>query len=238
MPERLRMREIAGEDDPALRGAYTLLRRTFPPKELVPLGEMQNSLREREARVLTDLRWHMIVALRGEEVVGVGSGTYLGSLNVGIIGYLTVDPEERAGGLGARVRARLRKAFEQDALTIRSESLTALVGEVEADNPWLDYLVRRRGALALDFPYLQPEVRSDREPVPLVLYYQPLRRPIKRLPAATVRQLVFALWRRGYRIAAPMRDPRFRRMLRALEGRRTVGQIHLPSARQRRARAR
>jgi hypothetical protein len=233
----LRIREIASERDPALRGAYRLLRRTFPPKELVPLSEMQNSLREREAGVLTDLRWHMLVAMRGDEVVGVGSGTYLGSLNVGTIGYLTVAPGERTGGLGARVRARLRKAFEQDALTIRGESLTALVGEVEADNPWLDYLVRRRGALALDLPYLQPEVRADREPVPLVLYYQPLRRSVKRLPVTTVRQLIFALWRRGYRIAAPMRDARFRRMLRALDGRRSVGQIHLPSARARRARA-
>jgi hypothetical protein len=37
------------------------------------------------------------------------------------------------------------------------------------------------------------------------------------------------MWRRPYRIARPLSRPLFRRMLKALEGRRTIGQRPLPS---------
>jgi hypothetical protein len=48
-----------------------------------------------------------------------------------------------------------------------------------------------------------------------------------------VRRILYAIWRRGYRIAAPMEDHRFRRMLRSLDGRRWVGARALPPARAR-----
>lgn len=232
MPERIRIREVTGPRDPAFAGAYAVLRRTFPPAELVPRSEMQYTLRERAAGVWTDLRWHLFAAIEGGEVIGAASGTYIGSLNVALIGYLAVEPKVRSNGLGPRLRRRLVAAFDADARSLVARRLGAVIGEVEADNPWLRYLVRHRRALALDVPYMQPAVRTDEGMVPLVLYWEPVgRRAVSRLPAGEVRRLLYAIWRRGYRVSRPLADRRFRAMLQALQGRRSVGARHLPPAR-------
>lgn len=80
------------------------------------------------------------------------------------------------------------------------------------------------GAIAPDFPYFQPSLKGTEPAVPLVLSYQPLRTPRTSITAAELRRLLYTMWRRAYRIPQPLRDPVFRRMLRALEGRRRVGQ--------------
>jgi len=49
----------------------------------------------------------------------------------------------------------------------------------------------------------------------------------RRLPATVVRRLLYTVWRRVYRIARPMSDPAFRRMLRELSGRRWIGPLRL-----------
>jgi len=232
MPERIRIREVTGPGDPAFGGAYALLRRTFPPAELVTRADMLHTLRERAEGVWTDLRWHMLVGLRGGRVVGVASGTFIGGLNVGLVGYLAVEPQGRSRGWGPRLRRRLLEAFEKDARAIVRQRLGAVIGEVEADNPWLAHLVSRRKALALDIPYMQPAVRHTGGMVSLVLYWQPVgERPVSRLPVAQIRRLIYAVWRRGYRVARPVADRRFRTMLASLRGRRTVGCRALPPAR-------
>jgi hypothetical protein len=74
----------------------------------------------------------------------------------------------------------------------------------------------------LDFPYVQPSVRPNEPAVALALYYEPLDGKRSSVPAPLVRQLVFAIWRRGYRIARPLDDRRFRTMLRSLKDRARV----------------
>ena len=225
----IRIREIRSGSDPAFGAAYDLLRRVFPRSELLPRRDWQTAMQEREAGLWTDLDWHVLVAERAGRVIGTATGSYLGNLNVGIIGYIVLAARSRARGLGPRLRHGLHQAFERDARRIRGRPLDALVGEVREDNPWLRHLVRREGAIALDFPYYQPSLDVDRTPVPLVLYYQPLP-PLRRrsLPAAMVRRLLYSLWRRPYRVAHPLSRPAFRHMLRALAGRKRVGQRALP----------
>ena len=229
----LRLSEIVHPGDPAFPEAYALLQRVFPASELVRAQEFLRSLRERAAGVWTDLLWHMVIGERGPQLLGVATGSYLGSLNVGLIGYLAVRPGSRSVGLGPRLRSKLLRVFDGDARRLHGRPCDALIGEVEPDNPWLRRLVRHHHAIPLDLPYCQPPVRPTELEVPLVLYYQPLHRTRKRLPVGEVRRLLYAIWRRGYRIASPLEDARFRRMLRALEGRRWVGARSLPSARSR-----
>ena len=233
MAERIVFREVVGAGDPMFRQAYALLQRAFPPSELVPAADLLRTLREGAAGVWTDLHWHMVIAERGDRTLGVATGTYFGSLNVGTIGYLAIRARSRSAGLGPKLRSRLRRAFEQDARRVGREGVDALIGEVEPDNPWLRRLVRHHHAIPLDLPYFQPPVRPAEPEVPLVLYYQPLRRVRKRVPVAEVRRILYAIWRRGYRIASPLEDARFRRMLRTLNGRRSVGPRALPVARAR-----
>lgn len=220
---RLRIREIRAETDPAFRGAYRLLARHFPRAERMPPSAWTHVMRERNAGVWTDLNWHLFVAEYGGRIVGAASGAYLGNVNVGLVGYVAVTAGARAHGIGPRLRWALRLAFQRDALRLTGKPLEAMVGEVHADNPWLRRLVRG-GAIALDFPYLQPAMRRRAEEVPLVLYYQPLRMARRAIPAAQVRRLLYTIWRRAYRVGKPLAHPAFRRMLRALEGRERIGQ--------------
>jgi hypothetical protein len=222
------IRELQDPADPALAQAYRLLTRTFHRGERVLRREWTGSLRERRDGLLTDIAWHLIVAERNGRVVGFTSGSYLGNVNLGVVGYLAIAPDVRAGGLGTRLRGRLRSAFAKDAARIARRPLDGILGEVSADNPWLRSLARRPEVLALDFPYYQPRLSEDDAPSPYVLYLESLLRHRDHLTAAELRRILYTLWRRVYRIGRPLDRPAFRAMLRALQGRRTVGRLLLP----------
>lgn len=226
MPDRtprLRIRQVRQPSDPALAGAYRLLRRAFSARELVRRRDLREMMTERNTGLLGDLNWHMVVAERGEQVVGVATISYMGNVNVGVVGYVAVRPGERSGGLGLKLRARLLRAANRDAVRIRHRPLDAIVGEVRPRNPWLAHLVEHFGAIPLDFRYWQPSIDGTARPVRLVLYYQPINRERSSLSAPEVRRLIYHIWRRLYRIPKPMKDPIFRRMLRSLAGRRRIG---------------
>lgn len=225
---RLRIREVESTTDPAFKAAYALLRRTFPRAELLSRREWAEVMRERSAGLWTDLNWHLLVATRHDRLVGTASGSYVGNRNVGMVGYIAVLPSERGRGVGQRLRRALHRAFEADARRIRGRRLAAIVGEVRPDNPWLRHIVRHNGAIALDFPYYQPSVAWLRPAVQLVLYYQPLGSFRQSLPTTEVRQLVYTIWRRVYRVARPLSHRPFRRMMRALSGRQRIGQLKFP----------
>lgn len=221
------IREVLHSADPAAAKGHGLVWRTFHKSESVGRGEWLNSLREREARLWTDLRFHLLVAELAGAVIGVATGTYLGNVNTGVIGYLAVSRAARGSGVGPRLRARLRTLFRRDARELAGEPLSAVIGEIRPDNPWLQTLIRRDHVLPLDFGYLQPKLRPGEPSVPLVMYYEALDRVIHRLPAALIRKLLYTLWRRIYRIAQPLSDAAFRKMLAELEGRRYIGALRL-----------
>jgi hypothetical protein len=219
------LRDITDPADPALAAAHRLLTRNFTKAERVPLVEWRNAILEGWEGLSTDNRWHLTVAELGNQVVGLATGTYLGSVNVGVIGYLVVAATARGFGLGPLLRKRLRLLFTRDAKALRGEPLEAVMGEVRPDNPWLRTLVHNMGVIPLDFRYLQPGLHEDDEPVPLVLYYESLARVRRRLPATLLRQILFTSWRRIYRIAQPLSHAIFRQMLSDLDGRRSIGRL-------------
>jgi GNAT superfamily N-acetyltransferase len=224
----IRIREVHEADDPALRQAYRLLTSAFEREERVAFSDWSGAVAERNAGLLTDVAWHLFIAAQQAEVVGLASGTYLGNVNIGMVGYLAITPPARAHGIGSRLRARLRREFERDALRIAGRPLEAVLGEVSLDNPWLRTLATRDGVVLLDFPYVQPSLYDGDEPSPFMLYYEPLSRPRTSLTASELRRLLYTVWRRVYRISRPLDRPDFRAMLRSLEGRRTIGRATLP----------
>jgi GNAT superfamily N-acetyltransferase len=226
-PEAPMYREVLDPADRALPKVHDLIRRNFPPHELVGRSEWRASLRERAAGLWSDSRWHLVIAEHRGAVVGVASGTYLGNVNVGVVGYLAVAPSARGFGVGPRLRSRLRSLFREDAKEITGETLDAVIGEVHRDNPWLRRLVRSDSILALDFNYFQPRLRASDRPVPLVLYYEGVAEVRQRLPAARIRMILYSLWRRIYRVPRPMAHGAFRRMIGELEDRTTIGEIKL-----------
>jgi GNAT superfamily N-acetyltransferase len=222
-PHAVRMREIVNRHDPALPAAYALLRDTFARNERVTLNDWRASLREREEEVWTDYAWHLVVAESRGAVLGLATGTYLGSVNAAIIGYLAISPDLRSGGLGTLLRRRLRGEFERDARRRHGRTLGGVVGEVSADNPWLRRLARHPNVLVLDLPYYQPRLHLLELSRPYVLYYESCDRRRADLPMLEVRRLLYAIWREGYRLARPLQYRAFRRILRSLDGRRRIG---------------
>lgn len=220
-------REIVHSTDPAIRRVHNLVRRTFHSNKLVGIHEWRDSLREKEAGLWSDIRWHLVVAEMAGRVVGVASGMYLGNINIGVVGYLAVGARARGLGVGSKLRARLRASFHRDARRIAAKPLEAVIGEVRRDNPWLRSLVRNERVLALDFRYLQPKLRPGDKPVSLVLYYEGIARPIRRLASAKLRTILYTTWRRIYRIARPLAHAEFRLMLQDLEGRASIGELRL-----------
>jgi hypothetical protein len=224
---RVSILEVTSTDDPFFRKAFELLRASFKRVEMAPIRDWRMVMREREEGLWTDTAWHLFVAHRGPQVLGAASGTYLGNVNVGLVGYVALSAAHRSSGLGPRLRRRLGKQFERDAERIAGKRLEAIVGEVDAENPWLRHLVRREGAIALDFEYFQPARGSKRSAIPLVLYYQSLRKPRISIGVPRLRRLLYTMWRRWYRVADPLSKPEFRKMLASLEGRRRIGQRKL-----------
>jgi GNAT superfamily N-acetyltransferase len=220
---RIAIRELTEADDPAIGQAYRLLRRSFARHELMPLDEWRKSMRERTAGLWTDTAWHLIVAERDGAILGLVSGNYLGNVNVGMIGYLAVASAGRGLGLGSRLRRRLRECFHRDAEHISGEPLRGIVGEVSITNPWLKVLAGRPAVLPLDMPYFQPRFYPADGPSPFVFYYESVGRIRRRIPTSELRRILFAIWRRVYRIVRPLDRAAFRTMMRALEGRKSVG---------------
>jgi len=217
------IREIVTADDPALRPAYDLLSRTFHRGERVALRDWIDSLGEKSSGLLTDVVWHLFVAEERGTVVGLASGTYLGNINLGVIGYLASDQSLRSRGVGTKLRGRLRRAFATDARRIARKPLEGVIGEVSADNPWLRALARRPEVLVLDFQYYQPRLYDDDEPSPFVLYYESLTRIRSRMGVKELRRILYTVWRRIYRVSRPMDRRAFRAMLRTLQDRTTIG---------------
>jgi len=223
----LHIREIRSPEDRAIGPAHRLLHRMFPRAELLPLRDWRYALRERAAGLWTDLGWHLIAAEVDGRVHGVATANYIGNVNVGMVGYIGVDARGRAGGVGGDLRERLREVLQRDAMRMRGVPLRAIVGEVHAYNPWLRHLVRYSGALALDFPYRQPSIRSAEKTVPLVLYYQGLDRRRRSLRTEEIRRLIYAIWRRVYRVARPVSRRPFQQMLRSLPPGTRIGALDL-----------
>jgi GNAT superfamily N-acetyltransferase len=224
---RITIREVVRSSDPAAGKAHELISRTFRKTELVGRTEWRHTLREREAGFESDTRWHLVVAEMAGAVIGVATGTYLGDVNTGVVGYLAVARAARGLGIGPKLRSRLRGRFRRDARQVRREPLRAVVGEVRRGNPWLRTLIRRDRVLALNFGYFQPRLRPGARSIRLILYYESLDRVRHRLPTALIRRLLYTTWQRIYRIARPLSNPAFRRMLAELDGRASIGKLRL-----------
>ena len=166
------MREVTDPRDRALKEAYAILSQVFHRGERVALSDWKNSLQEKSLQVLTDVVWHLIVAEEAGQVVGLASGTYLGNVNLGVVGYLAASSGTRSRGVGTKLRAHLRRRFERDAVRITGGPLEGILGEVSARNPWLSSLARRPEVLVLDFQYYQPRLYDEDDPSPFVLYYR------------------------------------------------------------------
>ena len=156
-------------------------------------------------------------------MLGFGCCTYLAVVNMGFIDYLAVDAAATGEGVGTAIRDELVERLRADSRAAEHQELVAVLGEVQTKSRWLRRLQDRREAVALDIDYLQPPLDDSKNPMPLVLYVQPIAGTFESFEVSEVRSLLYALYHRLYRIPYPLQDPSFRFMIKQLSGRERVG---------------
>lgn len=216
--------EIMDEREPEARSALRLLGESFAPQDRQPLEQVAMEVAEKRLGLLTSYDFHLFAATDAAGEVGaIATGVYLGGVNAGFVTYLAVDPKHRARQLGRGMRLRLVEAFRADSARDGWDELRWVLGEVRLDNPWLARLIRDRGAMPFDLRYYHPGVMPGQPDERWVIYRQPIGDARVEIPTAEVRQLLYAVWRRAYRVRWPLEREGFRAMLDELDGRETVG---------------
>lgn len=219
-----RIVEVQDEQSALAQQALALIKSAFPPEERQPIHQIAMEIGEKRMGLLTSYDFHLFAAVsEDDEVMGVSSGVYLGGVNTGFVTYLAVRKGFRERRLGRKMRVALIDAFKADAKALEWDDLDAVVGEVRLDSPWLKRLVRDRGVLPLNLTYYHPGVSPGESDVRWILYRQPIGDHRRMLPAIEVRQLLYAVWRRAYRIRWPLEYAAFQAMLSELEGQDSVG---------------
>lgn len=219
---------VEDERTPLAEAALQLIAESFPADDRQPLNQIAMEIGERRLGLLTSYDFHLFAATDDDErVLGVAAGVYLAGVNAGFVTYLAVRPEARGQQLGRRMRLRLMDTFRADAAKLEWEELAWMIGEVRRGSPWLQHLVREQGAIPFDLAYYHPGVEPESDEEDWVIYRQPVADHREELPADEVRQLLYAIWRRAYRVRWPLQRPGFRSMLQELEGRESVGVLDL-----------
>lgn len=222
------LEEVLDERDPRAEAALALIAAAFRRPERQPLSELRSEIAEKRLGLLAAMDFHLLVAVGADGVVqGTVAGMYLEGVNAGYVTYLAVDPRFRGKRLAPRLREALVERFRQDARNAGFEELAWVLGEVQGDSPWLQRLLRTRGAVAFDLRYRHPGVAGNEGAEGHVLYRQPVGDLRDELPAHLVRRILYAIYRRGYRIPYPLELVGFRAMLQELEDRSTVGPVSL-----------
>jgi GNAT superfamily N-acetyltransferase len=224
--EEIQVVRVEDERTGLARQALNLIAESFPPKDRQPVDQISMEIAERRLELLTSYDFHLFAAVDADErVLGVSAGVYLGGVNAGFVTYLAVRPEAREKQLGRRLRVRLVDAFRADARQLEWEELAWVVGEVRRESPWLARLVRERAAIPFDLRYYHPGVDPERPDEEWVLYRQPVGDERVEIPSAEVGKLLYAIWRRAYRVRWPLQRPGFNLMLEQLAGRASVGNL-------------
>lgn len=217
---------VHDERDPLARAALELVREMFSSNDRQSTADLLSEVAESRLGVLDGDGFHLLAApSESGEVLGTALGVYMSRINAGIVTYLAVRPAFRGQELARTLRTRLVESFRRNAWEMGRDDLAWVVGEVRAESPWLQRLVRHRGAIPFDLTYYHPGMWPGYEGPAYVLYRQPVGdfRPV--LPTPLVRQVVYDIYRRTYRVRYPLAHPGFAAMMEELEGREEVGRL-------------
>jgi GNAT superfamily N-acetyltransferase len=219
---RLRTVEVTDERSAVAASAFALIESTFARQDRHSIEELRAEVAEKRYEILKPFDYHLLAAVDSEErVVAVAVGVYLAGVNAGFVDYLVVREDVRGCGVGHVLREQLAAAFAANAEEAGQAPLAAVLGEVREDNPWLLRLVRNGRAVPLHLTYYHPALPLGGKRY--ILYRQPVGDRRTEFPPAEVGQMLYAIYRRAYRVRYPLERETFRAMLEELASRPTVG---------------
>jgi GNAT superfamily N-acetyltransferase len=226
-----RVIEVTDERTPLAERALELIQSAI--WDVHPARYLLAELRETRQGTAQGGGYHLLAAVEpGDEAtpIAAATGAYLAAINAGFVSYLAVREDQRGRGLGKTLRGHLVEAFRAQARRKAGTELSYVVGEVERDSPWLRSLIAEGRTIALDVPYFHPWMSLHAESH-YALYREQVTDTRAELPSEEVARIIEAIWRRAYHFQRPEQRDTFRRMMRALEGRATVGPAPAPPPR-------
>lgn len=219
-------RDLSDEPEDLDRLAHfyeTLYVEGFPdPDERESLANMKRYLKLRREGWYGQNNYHIILTLDGDRMVGASVSDYLATPNCGIIEFLLVAQALWGTGIGGKLHDATIAAFHADARRAGHDGADAVV--IELNDPYrvapqddnYDPFERamiwdRWGYGRLCFPYVQPALSADQEPVTcLLLGMKPIAARLRgEVPSSTVRDVVAGYMRWAMRIDEPELDPTF-----------------------------
>lgn len=174
--------------------------------------------------MLEPFDFHQLAILNEEDsVVATSTGVYLAGVNAGFITYLVVRQEDRNRRLGKRLRASLLESFKANAIAFGYDEVKWVLGEVRIDSPWLMTLVRDGAVIPFDIEYFHPGLQPGSSDQRYVLYREIFGDSRKSIPSDEVARILYAIYRRAYRVRYPLERENFKSMIEQLEGRDEIG---------------
>lgn len=220
----VRIEEITDERTTLAHETLELIAASFAPQDRHPLSELRSEIAEKRLGLLAGYDFHLFAAVREPETpVAAVAGMYLAGVNAGFTAYVAVHPDAQGQGIAGEVRGVLVESFRENAREAGLPDLAWVLGEVRLDSPWLRNLMSTRGAIPFDLTYYHPGMPLGGASAPYALYREPISDTRREIPAHEVRQVLYAVWRRGYRVRYPLERDTFVEMLEQLEGRDLVG---------------
>jgi hypothetical protein len=179
--------------------------------------------------------YHIMLGLEADKVVAASVSDYLAKPNCGVIEFILVGQLSQGRGNGKTMHAATIAALTADARRAGRDDIDGIVIElndpfqVAPQNDNYDPFERAMiwsgwGYGRLCFPYVQPALSSEQEPVTcLLLAIKPIAAQLQHeVPSAQVRDIVHEYLRWAMRIKRPARDPTFAAMKRFLSTRATI----------------
>jgi GNAT superfamily N-acetyltransferase len=195
----------------------------FPdPNERESLANMQRYLRLRREGWYGPNNYHIILALDGDRTVAASVSDYLAVPNCGVVEFLVVDRSLWRSGIGNKIHAATIAALDGDARRLDRGRVDGIV--IELNDPYrlarqndnFDPFERamiwdRWGYGRLCFPYVQPALSEEQEPVTcLLLAMKPIAPHLREeIPPSMLCQVLEGYLRWAMRIDQPELDPSF-----------------------------
>jgi GNAT superfamily N-acetyltransferase len=239
----IELRELttAPSDRARLAAFYTdVYEQQFPdPDEREALANIVRYLELKEQGWYGRNNYHVVVAYRGDDVVGGCILDYFDEPNAGVIEFLFAVQSVRGQGIGRQLLVEAERLAGDDARRcgralqwMAAEMNDPFIAPSVADN--MDPFLRSRiwdrwGFAVLDCPYVQPALSRDARPVEgLVLIAKCFERGWRtEVPATRVSALVASYVKWAMRIDVPQDNPQFRALSDWLRPRPTVRRIPL-----------
>jgi GNAT superfamily N-acetyltransferase len=228
----------ASEADLELLGIFyrTIYVNEFPdPDERESLKNMENYLRLKQQGWYQKNNYHILLILDGSTPIAGAIIDYLALPNVGIIEFVVVSPSIRRQGLGLKLLYRIENMLDEDSRQAGYKGWSYMLAEMndpfkthghfDSVDPFMRAMIWDRwGYKKLRFPYVQPSLSQEQEPVRnLLLICKPgITVETDNIPVSTLKDAIdgYAIW--AMRINDPEFNPECCEMARFLKHRTVV----------------